>query len=164
MDDLLPDLCDEFEGTVTWVPIQWQDYGGKHIFSGKVETLRCYEDNSMVRELVASPGEGRILVIDGHGNLNRALLGDLLAEKAVKNGWNGVVVYGAVRDAAALSGMPLGVKALGVCPIKTEKKGKGEIGASLRIGGILIESGNYLYADKNGVVVSEIPLKAVSSL
>ncbi|PKF51928.1 ribonuclease activity regulator protein RraA [Enterovibrio nigricans] len=154
MDDLLPDLCDEFEGSVTWIPVQWQDYGGNVCFSGYIETLRCYEDNSKVRELLASPGEGRVLVVDGHGNLNRALLGDLLAEKAVSNGWSGVLVYGAVRDASALQKMPLGVKAMGVCPIKTEKKGLGEVGVNLRIGSVLIASGDYLYADKNGVVVS----------
>ncbi|KXF79635.1 putative 4-hydroxy-4-methyl-2-oxoglutarate aldolase [Enterovibrio coralii] len=157
MDDLLPDLCDEFENGVTWLPVQWQDYGGKPLFFGQIETLRCYEDNSKVRELVATPGNGRVLVVDGHGNLNRALLGDLLAEKAVANGWSGIVVFGAVRDAGALSTMNLGVKALGVCPIKTEKKGLGDVGVDLRIGGVLVAPGHYLYADKNGIVVSPEP-------
>ncbi|MEZ8028768.1 ribonuclease activity regulator protein RraA [Enterovibrio norvegicus] len=159
MNDLLPDLSDENGDTVQWLPIQWRDFGGESIFSGQVETLHCMEDNSKVRELVNQPGHGRVLVVDGQGSLNKALLGDLLAERAVENNWKGIVIFGAVRDAGALSTMALGVKALGVCPIKTEKLGAGNVGVTLDLGGVSIASGDYLYADLNGVMVSKVPVK-----
>ncbi|WP_281545643.1 putative 4-hydroxy-4-methyl-2-oxoglutarate aldolase [Grimontia sp. SpTr1] len=159
MEDLLPDISDAHGDEVQWVPVQWRDFGGKHVFFGRVETLRCYEDNSKVRDILGKPGAGRVLVVDGHGNLNKALLGDLLAERAVENGWEGIVIYGAVRDAGALSEMALGVKALGVCPIKTEKRGLGDEDVQLRIEGVPISPGDYLFADLNGVMISQHPLE-----
>ncbi|MEZ8143685.1 ribonuclease activity regulator protein RraA [Enterovibrio norvegicus FF-33] len=159
MEDLLPDISDAHGDDVHWIPVQWRDFGGRSAFSGRVETLRCFEDNSKVRDILGKPGEGRVLVVDGHGNLNKALLGDLLAERAVTNGWEGIVVFGAVRDASALSKMPLGVKALGVCPIKTEKRGAGDEDVPLRIHDVPISPGDYLFADLNGVMVSQHPIE-----
>lgn len=159
MEDLLPDISDAHGEAVHWIPIQWRDFGAKTVFSGRVETLRCYEDNSKVRDILAKPGEGRVLVVDGHGSLHKALLGDLLAERAVQNGWEGVVVFGAVRDAGALSAMPLGIKALGVCPIKTEKRGAGDEDVPLRIHGVPVSPGDYLFADLNGVMISQHPIE-----
>ncbi|RXJ73768.1 ribonuclease activity regulator protein RraA [Veronia nyctiphanis] len=159
MTDLLPDISDEHGELLRWIPQQWLDYGGNPTFHGRVVTLRCFEDNTKVREILSGPGEGRVLFIDGHGNLNKALLGDQLAELAVKNGWQGIIVNGAVRDVSALSMMDLGVKALGACPIKTEKRGAGEQDVPLRIAGILVAPGDYLYADLNGVMLSEHPVE-----
>ncbi|WP_028023884.1 putative 4-hydroxy-4-methyl-2-oxoglutarate aldolase [Enterovibrio calviensis] len=159
MDDLLPDISDAHGDDVHWIPIQWQNFGGNAAFSGRVETLRCFEDNTKVRDILGKPGHGCVLVVDGHGNLNKALLGDQLAELAVKNGWEGVVVFGAVRDAGALSKMSLGVKALGVCPIKTEKRGAGDENVPLRIHDVLISPGDYVFADLNGVMVSQHPIE-----
>lgn len=141
MEDLLPDISDAHGDAVHWIPVQWRDFGGRKVFSGRVETLRCFEDNSKVRDILGRPGAGRVLVVDGHASLNKALLGDLLAARAVENGWEGVVVFGAVRDAGALSEMELGVKALGVCPIKTEKRGVGDEDVPLRIHDVPISPG-----------------------
>lgn len=159
MEDLLPDISDAHGDAVHWIPVQWRDFGGRKVFSGRVETLRCFEDNSKVRDILGRPGAGRVLVVDGHASLNKALLGDILAARAVENGWEGVVVFGAIRDAGALSEMELGVKALGVCPIKTEKRGAGDEDVPLRIHDVPVSPGDYLFADLNGVMISQHPIE-----
>ncbi|HBL01520.1 MAG TPA: putative 4-hydroxy-4-methyl-2-oxoglutarate aldolase, partial [Aeromonas salmonicida] len=113
-----------------------------------------YEDNSLVRELVNRPGQGRVMVIDGGGSLRRALLGDQLAIKAAEQGWEGIVIFGAVRDVGTLATLALGVKALAACPVKTEKLGQGELDAVVSFAGVTIHPGDYVYADLNGVLVS----------
>ncbi|OOE98354.1 putative 4-hydroxy-4-methyl-2-oxoglutarate aldolase [Salinivibrio sp. IB643] len=158
MDDKLPDLCDQHPDAVQWVPMQWFDYGGKRGFEGRVRTVRCYRDNSKVKALLASPGDGQVLVVDGSGAMDRALLGDLIGQSAVDNHWAGIVIAGPVRDAATLSTLPLGIKALGVCPIKTHKYGQGEVDVAITLAGITLTAGDYLYADQNGVIVCTNPL------
>lgn len=148
------DLCDRFEGRVRVLELPLRDYGGRIAFSGRVSTVKALEDNSLVREAVAEPGEGRVLVIDGGGSLRRAMLGDMLAGKAVANGWSGVVVHGAIRDSAAIGRLPLGVKALGACPMKTDKRGQGLRDVPLRFGGVEIRPGDWLAADEDGVVIA----------
>ncbi len=148
------DLCDRFEGRVRVLELPLRDYGGRIAFSGRVSTVKALEDNSLVREAVAEPGEGRVLVIDGGGSLRRAMLGDMLAGKAVANGWSGVVVHGAIRDSAAIGRLPLGVKALGTCPMKTDKRGQGLRDLPLRFGGVEIRPGDWLAADEDGVVIA----------
>jgi regulator of ribonuclease activity A len=148
------DLCDRFEGRVRVLELPLRDYGGRIAFSGRVSTVKALEDNSLVREAVAEPGEGRVLVIDGGGSLRRAMLGDMLAGKAVANGWSGVVVHGAIRDSAAIGRLPLGVKALGTCPMKTDKRGQGLRDVPLRFGGVEIRPGDWLAADEDGVVIA----------
>ncbi|HIF9274404.1 TPA: putative 4-hydroxy-4-methyl-2-oxoglutarate aldolase [Photobacterium damselae] len=157
-NDLLPDLCDAYEDKILWLPVTWQDYGGKSAFSGQIVTLRCFEDNSLVRDILSRPGKGKVLVIDGHGSVNRALLGDQLALLAVQNEWQGIVVYGAVRDVVTLSGLNLGVKALGVCPLKTLKRQSGEENVMLSFADCRIFPGDHLYADQNGIIVTPHPL------
>src|SRR5690606_21688214 len=115
------DLCDRYEGRVRVLDLALRDFGGRIAFAGTVSTVKALEDNSRVREAVAEPGHGRVLVIDGGGSLRRAMLGDMLAEQALAGGWSGVLVHGAVRDAAALAGLGLGIKALGTCPRRTDK-------------------------------------------
>lgn len=148
------DLCDRFEGRVRVLELPLRDYGGRIAFSGRVSTVKALEDNSLVREAVAEPGEGRVLVIDGGGSLRRAMLGDMLAGKAVANGWSGVVVHGAIRDSAAIGRLPLCVKALGTCPMKTDKRGQGLRDVPLRFGGVEIRPGDWLAADEDGVVIA----------
>ena len=154
MLDLLPDLCDEHEHKVEILAPIFKDFGAQTTFWGKVVTVRCFEDNSRVRELFATPGAGRVLVVDGGGSVNRALMGDQVAQTAIDNGWAGVVFYGAIRDAGAISTMALGVKALASCPMKTEKRGVGEVDIDVTFAGVTINSGDYLYADINGIIVS----------
>lgn len=154
MLDLLPDLCDEYGDALQVAEPLFQNFGGKALFHGQVVTLSCYEDNSLVRELVNRPGQGRVMVIDGGGSLRRALLGDQLAIKAAEQGWEGIVIYGAVRDVGTLATLALGVKALAPCPVKTDKRGQGELDAVVSFAGVTIHPGDYVYADLNGVLVS----------
>ncbi|EED33826.1 regulator of ribonuclease activity A [gamma proteobacterium NOR5-3] len=132
----------------------WQDYGAVESFSGVAVTVKCFEDNSLIKELVQQPGQGRVIVVDGGCSLRRALLGDQLAAKAVENGWSGLVIAGAVRDVEILETLALGVKALGACPQKTDKRGEGQLNITVEIGGATVCSGDYIYADRNGVLVS----------
>ncbi|MGY6037880.1 putative 4-hydroxy-4-methyl-2-oxoglutarate aldolase [Aeromonas sp. AE23HZ002T15] len=154
MLDLLPDLCDEHPDSVQVAEPLFRDYGGKALFHGEAVTLSCFEDNSLVRELVNRPGHGKVMVIDGGGSLRRALLGDQLAIKAAEQGWEGILIYGAVRDVGTLATLALGVKALAACPVKTEKRGLGELDATVSFAGVTIAPGDYVYADLNGVLVS----------
>ncbi|HZX78293.1 ribonuclease E activity regulator RraA [Lysobacter sp.] len=153
------DLCDLHDAQVRVPVLPLRDYGGRLAFSGMVSTIRALEDNSRVREAVAEPGQGRVLVIDGAGSMARAMFGDLLAAKAVENGWAGVVVHGAIRDSSAIGALDLGVKALGTCPRKTDKLGAGERDVDVEIGGVLIRPGDWLYADEDGVVVADVELR-----
>lgn len=121
-------------------------------------TVKAFEDNSLVREWVATPGHGQILVVDGGGSMNRAMLGDLLAAKAVDHGWSGIVINGCIRDAMAISQMPIGVFALGTHPMKTEKRGLGDSQVPIRFGGADIRADQYLAADANGIVIADFAL------
>jgi regulator of ribonuclease activity A len=154
MLDLLPDLCDQHCDVLQVADPLFHNFGGKPLFYGQAVTLSCYEDNSLVRELVTRPGQGRVMVIDGGGSLRRALLGDQLALKAAEQGWEGILIHGAVRDVGTLATLALGVKALAACPVKTEKRGQGELDAVVSFAGVTIHPGDYVYADLNGVVVS----------
>ena len=148
------DLCDEYEGLIQVAEPVFKSYGGRSSFSGEISTIKCPEDNSLVRERVASPGQGKVLVVDGFGSLRRSLLGDQLGDKAVANGWQGIVVFGAVRDIEALEKLDLGVLALGVIPLKTDKQGAGQRDLALRFAGVTFVPGHFVYADRNGVIVA----------
>ncbi|HQQ63712.1 MAG TPA: ribonuclease E activity regulator RraA [Pseudomonadales bacterium] len=150
-----PDLCDAHENDVMVLDCAFRNFGGNKAFGGMVVTVKCFEDNSLVKEQLGMPGDGRVLVVDGGGSLRRALLGDMIAESATRNGWSGVVIYGAVRDVDAIAALHLGVQALGSVPLKTEKRGIGDLNIPVRFGGVTIRPGYYLYADNNGVIVSE---------
>ena len=152
------DLCDGFEGQVRVLELPLADFGGRIAFSGIVSTIKALEDNSLVREAVAEPGQGRVLVIDGGGSLRRSMLGDMLAEKAVANGWSGVLVNGAIRDSAAIAELDLGVKAIDTCPMKTDKQGQGLRDVPVEFGGLVIRPGDWLAADEDGVVLADAPL------
>jgi regulator of ribonuclease activity A len=123
-----------------------------------VVTIKCHEDNSLVKACVGEPGEGRVIVVDGGGSLRRALLGDMLAETAAQNGWAGLVIAGAIRDVDEIGNTRLGVQALGTTPLKTDKLGAGQRDVVVSVGGVCIHPGDYVYADNNGVIVSEKPL------
>ncbi len=149
-----PDLSDAFPDTQALAPIL-KNLGGKKTFWGKVETLQCPDDNSLVKELLNSEGEGKILVVDANGISNVALLGDMIAEAGVKNNWSGVVLNGYVRDIDILSKLNIGIQALGTMPVRSEKKNQGQVGVDITFGGITFSRGNYVYADNNGLLLSK---------
>ena len=130
------------------------NYGGVQQFGGPAVTIKCHEDNLLVRQCVEEAGRGRVLVVDGGGSLRRALLGDVLAAKAAGKGWAGLVINGAIRDVDQIGVTPLGVQALGCCPLRTEKLGAGQRDIALHFGGATIAPGDYVYADNNVVLVS----------
>ena len=127
-------------------------------FAGPVSTIACDADNSRVAEAVAEPGNGRVLLVDGQGALHRSLLGDRLAQLASDNGWAGVVVIGAIRDVEVIDGIDIGVQALGVCPVKTDKQGVGDRDIPLILREVPVAPGDWLYADRNGVLLSSEPI------
>ena len=158
MDFKTTDLCDDFSDHLQVAEPIFGDYGGEIMFSGTIVTLKVFEDNSLVRSALEEPGDGQVLVVDGGGSMRCALLGDQLAELAEENDWAGVVVNGCIRDSAAISEIPIGVKALGVHPLKSVKRGIGERDIPVRFAGITFLSGHYVYADEDGLLVSEKPL------
>ncbi|MCU7985581.1 putative 4-hydroxy-4-methyl-2-oxoglutarate aldolase [Shewanella sp. SW24] len=155
MLDLLPDLFDHYPSKLQLLPLVFKPFGGKRLFWGEIVTVKCFEDNSKVKEILAQDGHGKVLVVDGGGSLRRALLGDLIAQSALDNGWQGIVINGCVRDVARLNTFSLGVFALGAMPIKTEKLGQGQINVAVDMGGVTVKPGMMLYADENGIAVSD---------
>lgn len=148
------DLCDSHEDIVSVAQPLFRSYGGNVSFGGKISTIKCFEDNSLVREMLKGPGEGRVLVIDGRGSTRRALVGDLLAQAGADNGWAGIVVYGCIRDADVIATIKIGCKALATVPLKTEKKGMGEKNIPVYFADIDFVPDQFLYADEDGIIVS----------
>lgn len=159
VDFATTDLSDEFGDELQACQSIFRDYGGRTRFSGSIATLKCFEDNSLVRDLVAEPGAGRVLVVDAGGSMRRAVLGDLLAKKAVDSGWSGFLIFGCIRDSAAIGQMPIGVKALGTHPLKTDKRGEGQRDIKVRFADATFSPGDWLYADEDGVVIAPRRLK-----
>lgn len=149
------DLCDEHPDNVGVCEPMFASFGGREAFGGEIVTVKCHEDNSRVKELLATPGQGKVLVVDGGGSLRCALLGDLIGDSAVKNGWEGVIVYGCVRDVDALAELDLGVQALAATPLKSVRKGVGETNIPVTFGGVTFVPGQFVYADNNGVIVAD---------
>ena len=156
------DLCDVHKNdageALRVLPPVFQSWGAKRSFAGPVSTVKCFEDNSLVKAALDQPGAGGVLVIDGGGSLRRALVGGNIAAAAAANGWRGVVVYGCVRDAAELDATDVGIRALALVPMPTQKRGEGEADLVLNICGVTVRPGEWLYADSDGVVVSATPL------
>ncbi len=148
------DLSDLHPKKVQAAESLFRDFGGRKMFHGEIVTLKIFEDNSFVRKVLEQNGEGKVLVVDGGGSLRCALLGDQLGELAVKNKWNGVLVFGCVRDSKALSQLDLGIKALNTHPLKTEKRNEGQENITVRFAGVAFVPGNFVYADEDGVLVT----------
>ncbi|QEA11842.1 ribonuclease E activity regulator RraA [Comamonas flocculans] len=158
------DLCDARRGDTSGAfrvlaPV-FRHFGARSAFHGPVATIKCFEDNSLVREAVQRPGEGRVLVVDGGASLRRALVGGNLAAAAARNGWAGIVVDGCVRDVAELQALALGIRALALVPMATDKRGAGEADVPVQIQGTWVRPGDWLYADADGMVVSERAMHA----
>ena len=158
------DLCDAYKndasGNFRVLPPVFKDFGLHTKFSGEVVTLKCFEDNTLVKAAVDSAGEGRVLVVDGGASLRRALLGGNLGAAAAKNGWAGVVMDGCVRDVAELAQSAVGIRALAAMPLPTEKRGEGQRDVPVQIQGVWVRPGDWLYADEDGMVVMPAPALA----
>ncbi len=152
------DILDEHPDRAEVCTLTFRQFGGVRVFEGPISTVRCNEDNVLVKRRVAEPGEGRVLVVDGAGSLQVALLGDNVAALARDNGWAGIVVHGCVRDAAMLAGLELGIKALGTCPRPSAKRAEGEVDAPVTFGGVTFHPGAMLHSDDDGVVVLDGPV------
>jgi regulator of ribonuclease activity A len=155
------DLCDahkarllaQTEGGFRVLPPVFRDFGGRLKFAGPVSTVKCFEDNTLVKAAVDSPGQGRVLVVDGGGSLRRALLGGNLAAAAARNGWAGVVIDGCVRDVGELAACDVGIRALAALPLPTDKRSEGQRDVALQVQGVWVRPGDWLYADADGIVV-----------
>lgn len=152
------ELCDRYDEQLQVCEPLLRPFGGRRSFHGPITTVKCFEDNSLVREALGEDGRGRVLVVDGGGSLRCALLGDQLGELAVSNGWAAVVVNGCIRDSAQLAAMDLGVLALASHPRKSIKHGHGQRELRVRFAGVHFDPGSHLYCDPDGVVLSAQPL------
>jgi regulator of ribonuclease activity A len=148
------DLCDDFGDRVQVCDPIFRDFGGLRRFSGPIATVKCFEDNSLVKAALGETGAGRVLVVDAGGSRRCAMLGDMLAARAVENGWHGVLMYGCVRDSADIAGMKLGVKALATNPRKSEKRGEGQRDVAVSFAGVGFRPGEHIYCDEDGILVS----------
>ena len=151
---LLPDLCDKFGDAVQVVAPLFRNYGGRKSFGGEIVTLKCHEDNSLVATQAEENGRGKVLVVDGGGSMRCALMGDNLAARALENGWEGMVIYGCIRDVDEIATIDLGVQALASNPRRSIKRNSGLLNEVLNFGGVSFVPGHFVYADNNGVIVS----------
>ena len=147
------DLVDEIGPDVRSCDMQFGQYGGRSQFAGPITTVRCFQDNALLKSVLSEPGNGGVLVIDGDGSLHAALVGDVIAGLGVDNGWAGLIINGAVRDAATLRTLDIGIKALGTNPRKSSKTGDGERDVAVSFGGVTFEPGDIAHSDDDGIVV-----------
>jgi regulator of ribonuclease activity A len=148
------DLVDDHADIVRSCDVQFRQYGKRLRFHGPLRTIKCANDNQLIKQTLATPGNGAVLVVDGGGSLSSALVGDLMAALAQKNGWAGLVILGAIRDAVALADIDIGIKALGSNPWKSKKDGVGQMDVTLNFGGVDFSPGNWVYSDEDGILVS----------
>jgi regulator of ribonuclease activity A len=149
------DLVDEYGEALASIPLQLRSFGRHARFAGPAVTVKCFEDNALLKQTLADHPDprGRVLVVDGGGSLRSALVGDLIAALAVEHGWAGIVVHGCIRDSAAIDELEIGIKALGTNPRKSSKTGAGTVDAPIEIGGVVISPGRIVHSDQDGIVV-----------
>jgi regulator of ribonuclease activity A len=152
-------LWDAFGNKCISCETQFKQYGAVRQFSGPVRTVRCFNDNALLRQMLNTPSSGEVLIVDGGGSLGAALIGDVTASLGVKNGWAGVIIYGAIRDATQMMLVTLGVKALGTNPKTSTKLGTGEVDVSVSFGGVTFNLGNWVYSDEDGAILSPTQLQ-----
>jgi len=153
MNETTCDILDKLHPDVQYLEPVYKIYGAKTSFSGRIVTVKCYEDNSLVEEALNGNGKDSVLVIDAGGSMNCAMLGDKRAADAINNEWEGIIVHGLIRDSVAINGMELGIRALGVYPLKSIKNGVGDSNLIVNFSGVTFTPGEYLYADEDGVIV-----------
>lgn len=147
------DLVDDIGPEVRSCDLQLTQYGGRLQFAGPITTVQCFQDNALLKSVLSEPGKGGVLVVDGDGSVHTALVGDLIAELGRSNGWSGLIVNGAVRDAATLRTLDIGIKALGTNPRKSTKTGAGVRDGAVEFGGVVFVPGHIAYSDDDGIVV-----------
>jgi regulator of ribonuclease activity A len=147
------DLVDDIGPTVRSCDVQFRQFGGRRKFAGQISTVRCFEDNALLKSVLSEPGEGKVLVVDGGASLHTALVGDVIAALGQSNGWAGIIVNGAVRDSAELAGIDIGIKALGTNPRKSAKGGSGDRDVDVEFGGVVFVPGETVYSDDDGLVL-----------
>jgi regulator of ribonuclease activity A len=148
------DLVDEIGADVRSCDVQFGQFGGVTEFCGPITTVRCFQDNALLKAVLSEPGGGRVLVVDGAGSLHTALVGDVIAELGRANGWSGLIINGAVRDASTLRTLRIGIKALGTNPRKSDKTGAGELDVVVSLGGVDFRPGGLAFSDDDGIVVT----------
>ena len=149
-----PDLCDAYPDDIRVVEPIFINYGGRSSFGGRIVTVKCFEDNSVVKSSISENGDGCVMVVDGGASTRCALLGDLLAAKAMENGWAGLIIYGSIRDVDQIGEMDIGVQAVNTIPVKSIRKGVGEFNIPVTFGGVTFFPDQYVYADNNGIITS----------
>ncbi|MEI9697654.1 ribonuclease E activity regulator RraA [Moellerella wisconsensis] len=152
------ELCDIYQESVNVVEPLFSNFGGRTSFGGQIITVKCFEDNGLLYDLLEENGDGRILLVDGGGSVRKALVNANLARLATENGWEGIVVYGAVRQVDALMDLDIGIQAIAAIPAGCPDEGIGESDVRVNFGGVTFFSGDYLYADNTGIILSEEPL------
>jgi regulator of ribonuclease activity A len=155
MNPITADLVDAHEANLRCCEVQFRQFGAVARFGGPVRTVKSFEDNTLIKQALSGPGEGAVLVVDGGGSLRCSLLGDYIAGLGLKNGWAGLVIWGAVRDTVALGRLAIGVKALGANPLRSSKTGSGQRDVPVAFGGMVFRPNDWLYSDEDGIVVSE---------
>ncbi len=154
------ELCDEFQDELQIAEPLLTNFGGRRVFHGPISTVKVFEDNSLVRDALESPGKGRVLVIDGGGSRRCALLGDTMARIAEDSGWAGMIIYGCIRDSAEIGKMSIGLKALATNPRRSIKRGEGQWEIPVSFAGVTFRPGEYLYSDDDGIVIAAEALHA----
>ena len=152
------DLFDAFGDKLAFCDLPLRRFGRRPFCAGEIQTVKCFEDNTTVRAELEAPGRGRVLVVDGGGSSRVALLGDILADLSIVNGWAGLIVNGSIRDSAEIDGMDQIVFALGTTPCKSAKENWGKVGTEIRFGGVIFRPGGYVYADADGVLYADTKL------
>jgi len=154
------DLVDDFEGELQSCETQFRNMGGNNRFFGPITTIKCQNDNALLKTTLATPSKGGVLVIDGGANMRSALVGDIIASLAIENGWAGLIVNGPIRDSVMIASMAIGLKALGTNPAKSTKMGAGDKDIPVNFGGVSFEPGDWAYSDEDGIVIAkrELPL------
>ena len=148
------DLVDEFDAELELCNLPFRGFGRQRAFYGEVQTVKCFEDNALLKAELQKPGHGRVLVIDAGASTRVAMVGDIIAGLAIDNGWAGIVVNGCIRDSEEIDSMAIGLRCLGTSPKKSVKDGAGKVGIAVSFGGVRFEPGHYLYCDADGVLVS----------
>ena len=153
MTFMTTDLCDQFEKSVRVLAPVFRDFGGRTRFHGEAVTVKCFEDNSRIKELSSTPGSGKVLMVDAGGSTRCAVMGDIIAGDFAKNGWEGVVIFGCIRDRAAIGELNIGVKALAAMPRRPNKRSEGQVNLAIEIGGQICNPGDHIYADEDGIII-----------